>query len=244
MRSCSAWVPMSFTNAICRRKSKAATRRWFPPAASNLTRSRFGTLAFGAAFWTSSVDARCAALASLCQRSSATFASGCLPQKLTSTFRAMTRMPRASARFSKFVIQRGTLGYELRKPKGTSNSMILVPLFDLKFLRRTGGTWCRNFKSAALACSQNGNKDNWRWRASQYRKDSRFRRSERASRKTARFDAADDLDTEERQVACITAALETGDADVVRDALGLVALKHDPEKCAAVFGKDRAQTRS
>jgi hypothetical protein len=40
----------------------------------------------------------------------------------------------ASARFSKFVIQRGTLGCELRKPKGTSNFMILVPLFDLKFL--------------------------------------------------------------------------------------------------------------
>jgi hypothetical protein len=56
----------------------------------------------------------------------------------------------ASARFSKFVIQRGTLEYELRKPKGTSNSMILVPLFDLKFLRRTRGTRCRNFKSAAL----------------------------------------------------------------------------------------------
>src|SRR5882672_8760213 len=55
-----------------------------------------------------------------------------------------------SARVAKFVIQRGTLGYELRKPKGTSNSMILVPLFDLKFLRRTRGTWCRNFKSAAL----------------------------------------------------------------------------------------------
>src|SRR5215475_13742809 len=34
-----------------------------------------------------------------------------------------------SARFSKFVIQRGTLGHELRKPKGTSNSMILVPAF-------------------------------------------------------------------------------------------------------------------
>jgi hypothetical protein len=36
-------------------------------------------------------------------------------------------------RFSKFVIQGGTFEYELRKPKGTSNSMILVPLFDLKF---------------------------------------------------------------------------------------------------------------
>jgi DNA-binding phage protein len=37
--------------------------------------------------------------------------------------------------------------------------------------------------------------------------------------KTTRFDAADYLDTEERQVAYITAALETGDADFVRDAL-------------------------
>src|SRR5262249_7004101 len=33
-------------------------------------------------------------------------------------------------------------------------SMILVPLFDLKFLRRTCGTRCRNFKSAALTPSQ------------------------------------------------------------------------------------------
>jgi probable addiction module antidote protein len=41
--------------------------------------------------------------------------------------------------------------------------------------------------------------------------------------KTTRFDAADYLDSEERQVAYITAALETGDPDFVRDALGLVA---------------------
>jgi probable addiction module antidote protein len=41
--------------------------------------------------------------------------------------------------------------------------------------------------------------------------------------KTTRFDAADYLDSEERQVAYITAALETGDADFVRDALGIVA---------------------
>ena len=41
--------------------------------------------------------------------------------------------------------------------------------------------------------------------------------------RTTRFDAADYLDTEERQVAYITAAFETGDADFVRDALGLVA---------------------
>jgi probable addiction module antidote protein len=40
---------------------------------------------------------------------------------------------------------------------------------------------------------------------------------------TTKFDAADYLDTEERQVAYITAALETGDADFVRDAIGLVA---------------------
>jgi probable addiction module antidote protein len=41
--------------------------------------------------------------------------------------------------------------------------------------------------------------------------------------KTTRFDAANYLDTEERQVAYIAAALESGDADFVRDALGLVA---------------------
>jgi probable addiction module antidote protein len=41
--------------------------------------------------------------------------------------------------------------------------------------------------------------------------------------KTTRFDAADYLDSEERQVAYISAALETGDADFVRDALGIVA---------------------
>jgi hypothetical protein len=48
------------------------------------------------------------------------------------------------------VIRCGTLGHELRKPKGTSNSMILVPLFDLKFLRWTRVNGCRNFTSAAL----------------------------------------------------------------------------------------------
>jgi probable addiction module antidote protein len=40
--------------------------------------------------------------------------------------------------------------------------------------------------------------------------------------KTMRFDAADFLDTEKKQAAYIT-ALETGDADFVRDALGIVA---------------------
>src|ERR1043166_7377106 len=41
--------------------------------------------------------------------------------------------------------------------------------------------------------------------------------------KTPRFDGAAYLDTEARQVAYIAAALESGDADFVRDALGLVA---------------------
>src|ERR1043166_621428 len=40
----------------------------------------------------------------------------------------------ASAPFPKFVIRRSTLCHELRKTRSTSKSMILVPLFDLKFL--------------------------------------------------------------------------------------------------------------
>ena len=40
---------------------------------------------------------------------------------------------------------------------------------------------------------------------------------------TTRFDAAEYLDTIERQAAYITAALETGDPDFVRDAIGIVA---------------------
>jgi DNA-binding phage protein len=39
--------------------------------------------------------------------------------------------------------------------------------------------------------------------------------------KITRFDAADFLDTEKKQAAYITVALETGDADFVRDALAL-----------------------
>ena len=34
----------------------------------------------------------------------------------------------------KFVVYRGALRHELRKQRGTSKHMILVPLFDLKFL--------------------------------------------------------------------------------------------------------------
>ena len=40
---------------------------------------------------------------------------------------------------------------------------------------------------------------------------------------TTRFDPAEYLDTIERQAAYITAALETGDPEFVRDAIGIVA---------------------
>src|SRR6266850_7141103 len=55
-----------------------------------------------------------------------------------------------SAPFPKFGIHLSTLRHELRKQRGTSNSMILVPLFDLKFLTEFAAGCCRNFKSAAL----------------------------------------------------------------------------------------------
>ncbi len=54
--------------------------------------------------------------------------------------------------------------------------------------------------------------------------------------KTTRFDAAGYLDSEQRQVAYITAALESGDADFVRDALGVVAQ-------SARHGRDRQDCR-
>ena len=57
--------------------------------------------------------------------------------------------------------------------------------------------------------------------------------------KTTRFDAADYLDTEERQVAYITAALETGDADFVRDALGLGARARGMGEIAKIAGLNR-----
>ena len=57
--------------------------------------------------------------------------------------------------------------------------------------------------------------------------------------KTTRFDAADYLDTEERQVAYITAALETSDADFVRDALGLVARARGMGRIARSAGLNR-----
>jgi probable addiction module antidote protein len=57
--------------------------------------------------------------------------------------------------------------------------------------------------------------------------------------KTTRFDAADYLDTDERQVAYIAAALETGDADFVRDALGLVARARGMAGVAKTAGLSR-----
>jgi hypothetical protein len=57
----------------------------------------------------------------------------------------------SSAPFPKFVIRRSTLSRELRKQRGTSNSMILVPLFDLKFLTEFAAGDVGTFKSAALA---------------------------------------------------------------------------------------------
>jgi probable addiction module antidote protein len=57
--------------------------------------------------------------------------------------------------------------------------------------------------------------------------------------KTTRFDAADYLDSEERQVAYITAALETGDADFVRDALGIVARARGMGEIAKSAGLNR-----
>ena len=57
--------------------------------------------------------------------------------------------------------------------------------------------------------------------------------------KTRRFDAAEYLDTEERQVAYIAAALETGDADFVRDALGLVSRARGMSGVAKKAGLNR-----
>ena len=57
--------------------------------------------------------------------------------------------------------------------------------------------------------------------------------------KTTRFDAADYLNTEKRQVAYIAAALESGDADVVRDALGIVARARGMAEIAKSAGLNR-----
>ena len=57
--------------------------------------------------------------------------------------------------------------------------------------------------------------------------------------KTTRFDAADYLDSEKRQLAYITAALETGDAEFVRDALGIVARARGMGEIAKSAGLNR-----
>ena len=57
--------------------------------------------------------------------------------------------------------------------------------------------------------------------------------------KTTRFDASDYLDSEERQIAYITAALESGDADFVRDALGIVAKARGMGEIAKNAGLNR-----
>jgi probable addiction module antidote protein len=59
------------------------------------------------------------------------------------------------------------------------------------------------------------------------------------AKKTTRFDAADYLDSEERQIAYITAALEDGDADFVRDALGVVARARGMSEIAKNAGLNR-----
>ena len=57
--------------------------------------------------------------------------------------------------------------------------------------------------------------------------------------KTTRFDAADYLDTEERQVAYIAMALESGEPDLIRDALGLVARARGMGEIARKAGLNR-----
>jgi probable addiction module antidote protein len=57
--------------------------------------------------------------------------------------------------------------------------------------------------------------------------------------KTRRFDAADYLGTEERQAAYIAMALESGDAEFVRDALGIVARARGMGRIAKDAGLNR-----
>ena len=57
--------------------------------------------------------------------------------------------------------------------------------------------------------------------------------------KTRRFDAVDYLGTEQRQAAYIAMALESGDAEFVRDALGLVARARGMAQIAKSAGLNR-----
>lgn len=57
--------------------------------------------------------------------------------------------------------------------------------------------------------------------------------------KTTRFDAAEYLTTPEAQAEFITAALETGDAAYVRDAVGVVARARGMSEIAKAAGLNR-----
>jgi probable addiction module antidote protein len=57
--------------------------------------------------------------------------------------------------------------------------------------------------------------------------------------KTSRFDAADYLDSPEAQAEYMTAALETGDAEFIRDAVGVVARARGMTKIAKEAGLSR-----
>ena len=57
--------------------------------------------------------------------------------------------------------------------------------------------------------------------------------------KLKKFDAAEYLDTPERQAAYLAAAMETGDAAFARDALGMVARAYGMNKVATVAGLNR-----
>src|SRR5437879_209873 len=57
--------------------------------------------------------------------------------------------------------------------------------------------------------------------------------------KTIRFDAAEYLDTPERQAEYVSAALETGDAAFVRDAVGIVARARGMADIARAAGLNR-----
>ena len=57
--------------------------------------------------------------------------------------------------------------------------------------------------------------------------------------KTTRFDAAEYLTTPEAQAEFITAALETGDAAYVRDAIGVVARSRGMGEIAKAAGLNR-----
>jgi len=63
----------------------------------------------------------------------------------------LLNVPEASAPLPKFVIHCGTSDTNFGSKRGTSKHMILVPLFDLKFLKSVCRSRCRNFKSAALS---------------------------------------------------------------------------------------------